>query len=487
LAAVESAVTAGATTQDLYSQYSRQIYSYCLHKLRSREEAEDAVQTTFMNAFRSLQRGATTQFEQAWLFKIAQNVCFARQSSASKRLRLEAPNDFEMLQEIVPAREGEQPLELMGLEEALEQMPENQRRAILLREWQGLSYREIADELELSQAAVEMLIFRARRALAGALEEPEEARVKKVRAGRRVGALGSLLGALKTLFGGGAAIKAVSIAAAAIAVVGESANHTIVHRSALTKAAPASAVVVKASAPATSRAQSSAHVTRPVARLPRTAVAPNVAPRQRVRVHGAVVVSHAHSTMRPRTEAPVVTAAAAPAVVAPTPAPLAPTTTSVPDPSPAAGPAPVVADTAPAPAPPKKNDRETTIVAPPAVTTTPTREDHGKKAKDKDPAPPAPVLQPVAETPAPVPAPAAVVPAPQPDPGNGNGNAYGRNKDKGAHGNGQSDLPLAPVVTTADVTAPVVTTPAPTAPPAPPTSVDHGNGHGNGNGRGHSK
>ena len=49
-------------------------------------------------------------------------------------------------------------------------MPENQRRAILLREWQGLSYREIAAELELSQAAVETLIFRARRSLASTLE-----------------------------------------------------------------------------------------------------------------------------------------------------------------------------------------------------------------------------------------------------------------------------------------------------------------------------
>jgi RNA polymerase sigma-70 factor (ECF subfamily) len=175
MAAVEAhAGRARNTTQDLYAQYGKQIYSYCLHKLRSREEAEDAVQTTFLNAFRSLQRGAETQFEQAWLYKIAHNVCVARQTSSSRRLRLESPNDFEVLQEIVPARDGEQPLELIGIEEALERMPENQRRAILLREWQGLSYREISAELDLSQAAVEMLIFRARRALAGALEQPEK-------------------------------------------------------------------------------------------------------------------------------------------------------------------------------------------------------------------------------------------------------------------------------------------------------------------------
>ena len=49
--------------------------------------------------------------------------------------------------------------------DALSHMPDNQRRAILLREWQGLSYHEIASELKLSQSAVETLIFRARRTL----------------------------------------------------------------------------------------------------------------------------------------------------------------------------------------------------------------------------------------------------------------------------------------------------------------------------------
>jgi RNA polymerase sigma-70 factor (ECF subfamily) len=179
LAAVESARRAGDATNQLYSQYGKQIYAYCFHKLRSREEAEDAVQTTFMNAFRSLQRGATTQFEQAWLYKIAHNVCLQRQASSSRRLRLESPNDFEVLQEIVPSGDGEQPLELIGIEEALERMPENQRRAILLREWQGLSYKEISAELGLTQAAVEMLIFRARRALAGALEQPADQAAKR--------------------------------------------------------------------------------------------------------------------------------------------------------------------------------------------------------------------------------------------------------------------------------------------------------------------
>ena len=159
------------TTDELYRRYGKQLYAYCLYQLRSREEAEDAVQTTFLNAFRGLQRGTTTRFEQAWLYKIARNVCIARRSSSGRRLRLETPSDFEILGETIPGGASADSLELIGLEEALERMPANQRRAILLREWQGLSYREIATELGATQGAIEMLIFRARRTLAAALSD----------------------------------------------------------------------------------------------------------------------------------------------------------------------------------------------------------------------------------------------------------------------------------------------------------------------------
>ena len=218
-------------THDLYRQYGKQIYAYCLHQLRSREEAEDAVQTTFLNAFRGLQRGTTTRFEQAWLYKIAQNVCIARRSSSGRRLRLEAPDDFEILEEVVPSPSGSaaDTLELMGLDDALEKMPESQRRAILLREWQGLSYREIASELDLSQGAVEMLIFRARKTLALALEEPEAAkrRTSKTKTGF---SFGSLVAALKGLFSTGAAVKMAAVAVSAVAVGTNAAVHAVVHR-----------------------------------------------------------------------------------------------------------------------------------------------------------------------------------------------------------------------------------------------------------------
>jgi RNA polymerase sigma factor (sigma-70 family) len=203
-------------THDLYENYSRQVFGFCVNQLGSRDEAEDAVQSTFLNAHRALQRGVTPESELAWLFKIAHNVCLTRRRSARRRVRVEAASDLQAMQDVIPAPVRESADELIRLADALAHMPENQRRAILLREWQGCSYHEIGAELGLSQSAVETLIFRARRSLAANLKvEPERTSVlARARAALDVG---SLLAVAKTLFGGGAVVKA---AAAAVAVSG---------------------------------------------------------------------------------------------------------------------------------------------------------------------------------------------------------------------------------------------------------------------------
>ena len=126
-----------------------------------------------------------------------------------------------MIEEVVPGPSRQRD-ELIGIEDALASMPEQQRRAILLREWQGLSYREISDELELSQSAVETLIFRARRSLAQGLEQPDllkKPRRNCFRRGLHVIDLGTLAAAAKTLLAGSAAVKATAAAVAVTAAV----------------------------------------------------------------------------------------------------------------------------------------------------------------------------------------------------------------------------------------------------------------------------
>ena len=217
---VESQVAPEATaTQDLYERYSGQLLGYCFNKLGSREEAEDAVQQTFLNAFRGLKRGIVPEAESAWLFKIAENVCLTRRRSSFRRGRVETPGDIQALQEYVAAPQRMGTDELIQLQKALVGMPATQRKAILLREWQGLSYREIADEMGLTQPAVETLIFRARRSLAEGLERPEERTTLLARLRHGLD-LASLAGAFKALLAGSTAAKAVATTAAAVTAAG---------------------------------------------------------------------------------------------------------------------------------------------------------------------------------------------------------------------------------------------------------------------------
>lgn len=207
---------ASRTAEELFHEHSGWLYGYCLRVLRSPEEAEDAVQTTYLNAYRSLQQGTRPRAGSAWLLHIARNVCFARARSLGRRGRVERVQDAVVLAETAAAPDRF-PEELIGLTEALERLPARQRQAILLREWQGLSYAEVAERLELTPSAVETLIFRARRSLAAELEDPGKPRRRRALYSLD---LGGLLAAMKGFLAGGAGVKtaaAVAVAATATA------------------------------------------------------------------------------------------------------------------------------------------------------------------------------------------------------------------------------------------------------------------------------
>jgi len=175
--ATQSEPLAADATRHLFETHRQRIFGFCLSQLGNHHDAEDAVQTTFLYAFGCLERGVVPEAELAWLFKIALNVCRTRRRSLGRRRRVEAPTDFDSCEYAFAAPErGDD--QLLGLSGALAAMPVNQRNALLLREWQGLSYAEIADRLTISQSAVETLLFRARRTLGTQLSRiPEKVAV----------------------------------------------------------------------------------------------------------------------------------------------------------------------------------------------------------------------------------------------------------------------------------------------------------------------
>jgi RNA polymerase sigma factor (sigma-70 family) len=161
-AAVELPSTArDRAFESLYRRYAKDVYHYALAVLRNPTDAEDVTQTTFLNAYRAMQRGEEPIKPQNWLIKIAHNAARSRYQRASRRVK-EVPLD-DHLEHLSVAEEDRPDVE--AVLNALTQLPLNQRAALVLRELEGRSYAEIAETLSVSVAAVETLIFRARRAL----------------------------------------------------------------------------------------------------------------------------------------------------------------------------------------------------------------------------------------------------------------------------------------------------------------------------------
>src|SRR3954464_13865991 len=206
------------TARLLYEQYYPSVYRYALSQLRSPQDAEDAAQNTFLRAFAALQKGTRPENEAAWLFKIAHNVCATSKLAWLRRRRVEAPRDLTTLA-LEPSSPETRRDDLAGLEDALAAMPPRPREAFLLREWQGLSYAEIAERLDTSQSAVETLIFRARRHLATELQRVQTLWLGPL-ANRLRECLGS--GGPGILRGAGVVVLAAGVTAAATV---PSANH----------------------------------------------------------------------------------------------------------------------------------------------------------------------------------------------------------------------------------------------------------------------
>lgn len=150
----------------LYRQNVREVYRYALVVLHSPEDAEDVTQTTFLNAYRVFSQGERLDSPRNRLIGIAHQLCHQRARHDERLDDVLA----EQVDEAVPDEDGPSAIDI---QRALGQLRFDQRAALIMREVEGRSYAEIAEILNASLAAVETLIFRARRALreelAGAL------------------------------------------------------------------------------------------------------------------------------------------------------------------------------------------------------------------------------------------------------------------------------------------------------------------------------
>jgi RNA polymerase sigma factor (sigma-70 family) len=174
---------------ELYRRYQRRISSFVRRVLHDEGRAEDVTQEAFVSALRRMRATDSEIVFKPWIYEIARNAAIDqwRRSTRAEEVSI---NETELLPPSDRARlvgNGAPEAWLLQkeridlLRRALDELSQTHHRIIVMRELEGLSYREIGERLDLSRPAVESRLFRARRRL--------EREYKEIEAGRRCEAI----------------------------------------------------------------------------------------------------------------------------------------------------------------------------------------------------------------------------------------------------------------------------------------------------------
>src|SRR3989440_608408 len=136
----------------LYREHRGRLVRLVERELHDHDDAEDVVQTAFVDAQRALEHGTIPRDPRAWLAAIALN--------AARRLRRRRLNAAPLEDYAVQEASG-----MSEIREALANLPREQRAAVLYRDVLGFSYGETAEQMGTSVNAVTMLLHRGRRRL----------------------------------------------------------------------------------------------------------------------------------------------------------------------------------------------------------------------------------------------------------------------------------------------------------------------------------
>ena len=157
--------------EELHRRYVGSIFRLVRRKLGDGLLAEDISQETFMKTLRMMDRVDDTFNFGGWVHTVARNLCFdeLRRRQRDRRVEGEEDGGDEILSQLPSTARGFDPVQQQESNEVRRQvwavaqkLPEKYRLVLTLRELQGLSYRQIARSLKVSESAVETLIYRAR-------------------------------------------------------------------------------------------------------------------------------------------------------------------------------------------------------------------------------------------------------------------------------------------------------------------------------------
>jgi RNA polymerase sigma-70 factor, ECF subfamily len=165
----------GTAFEELVLRYQNRLLTVLEHLVGNREQAEDLTQDVFLRVFRARERYTAEAKFSTWLFTIANNVASNALRSRSRRREIGVPegNGADSmplsLEQMAKAASGFMPTRNLDKSEqaemvrhAVANLSERQRMALLLAKFEGMSYQDIAQTMDLSVQAIKSLLSRAR-------------------------------------------------------------------------------------------------------------------------------------------------------------------------------------------------------------------------------------------------------------------------------------------------------------------------------------
>lgn len=172
---LEAVIGGDATAyRGLVEKYQGRVYSMVYGMVRNREDARDITQEAFVKAYQSLDSFRVESSFYTWLYKIAMNRAIdflrkRRRRSAGEYDDQTATKSDGVIPDVYHADSPRKVVErkqlYSAIMDALQKLPEEQRQVVLLRELEGLSYKEIAEVMGLAEGTVMSRLFYARKKL----------------------------------------------------------------------------------------------------------------------------------------------------------------------------------------------------------------------------------------------------------------------------------------------------------------------------------
>src|SRR5689334_12890973 len=170
---VERALTGDAEAfGELVRRWERRIFALTYGMLGREEDARDATQETFIAAFRNLRGFRGEAKVSSWLHRIAVNQCISRQRRAKVRSESALDDEQENGAASLAAPVSESPVrvvegrqETLAVRRAINSLPVELRQVVVMKEFEELTFREIADALDLPLSTVKSRLYTALRQL----------------------------------------------------------------------------------------------------------------------------------------------------------------------------------------------------------------------------------------------------------------------------------------------------------------------------------